>query len=366
MTADIKSFACPQCGSKNVAFNPEHSNLKCPHCGWEDRIPQRAEEVEEKSYEQYLQLAPDTLATLAPQALEITCPSCGAITTFAPPQVAGNCPFCGTHLQTKPQSATATLLPNGILPFGFDRKQGQQHIQKWLGGQWFAPNDLKKAAQPEGIQGVYLPYWTYDAYTISHYRGERGEDYYVTETYTETNDDGKTEQKTRQVKKTRWYPASGKVQRTFDDVLIPATQSVDYQRLKQLEPWNYQGILKSYEPAYLAGYKVERYQTDLKAGFELAKQDMETVIRQDVRGDIGGDDQRIHHLSTAYSAITFKHLLLPVWIFSYRYHGKTFQVVVNARTGEVLGDHPLSVWKIILTTVITIAVVGILIWWFNQ
>ena len=104
--------------------------------------------------------------------------------------------------------------------------------------------------------------------------------------------------------------------------------------------------MKPYQPAYLSGFKAQRYQIDPKEGFEDAKQFMALQITGDIRQDIGGDEQRIHQVATAYSAITFKHLLLPVWISAYRFQDRVYQVVVNARTGEVQGERPYSLLKI--------------------
>ena len=133
-------------------------------------------------------------------------------------------------------------------------------------------------------------------------------------------------------------------------MLVPATKSVNESRLDALEPWDLPALC-AYEPAYLAGFKAQRYQVDLPAGFEKAKQVMERTISQDVRRDIGGDEQRIDRVQTATSKETFKHLLLPVWIGAYRFQGKVFQVVVNARTGEVQGERPYSATKIALLVV---------------
>ncbi len=362
-TPATQSYPCPQCGSKGVAYNPKTSTLTCSYCGWQDAIPETLDQVREQSYEQYLQLDPQNLATFAPEAQEVTCPGCSAKMTFTPPQIAGDCPFCGTHINTQPQAADPTLAPNGILPFGMDRKAIAPNLNTWMGSNWFAPNDLKKLAQPEQMQGVYLPFWTYDSFTNSYYRGERGEHYYETETYQERDEEtGEMETKTREVRKTHWYSVSGRVERFFDDVLIPATRSVNMDRLKKLEPWNYHGQLKPYEPAFLAGFKVERYQIDMKEGFDMAKQDMAKEIERDVCHDIGGDEQRIHDVRTTYSAITFKHLLLPVWISSYRYRGKAYQVLVNARTGEVQGEHPIAAWKVAIAVSVGVVAAGLIIW----
>ena len=69
-------------------------------------------------------------------------------------------------------------------------------------------------------------------------------------------------------------------------------------------------------------------------------------IAEAVREQIGGDEQRVHALQTAFDAIRFKHLLLPVWIYSYRWKGRLRQVVVNGHNGRVAGERPWSAWKI--------------------
>ena len=79
---------------------------------------------------------------------------------------------------------------------------------------------------------------------------------------------------------------------------------------------------------------------------------MAQVIRSDVRRDIGGDAQRIHDIQTRYGDVSFKHILLPVWVASYRYGGKAYQFVVNGQTGEVQGERPYSWIKIAIAVLI--------------
>jgi len=355
----IRQFPCPGCGS-TLEFDPQAGQLKCPYCGREEVIPQSAEQVEERSYEAYLNSGHTQLAALSSTALEADCPGCQAQIAFEPPNVAGQCPFCNTSIVAQPHSASPVVTPEAVLPFVVSQKAARAKIQKWLNSRWFAPNGLKKLAQQEGIQGVYLPFWTYDCHTVSHYIGERGTHYYVTETYTETNSEGKPETKTRQVQRTRWRSHSGQVSRFFDDILIPGSESVNTQRLEALEPWDLSKLVP-YDASYLSGFKAQRYQVNLKQGFERAKGKMEEPIRGDVRRDIGGDEQRIHSVSTSYSAITFKHLLLPVWISAYRFKNKQYQVMVNAQTGEVLGDRPYSAWKITATVLAVMTIISIIL-----
>jgi hypothetical protein len=131
-------------------------------------------------------------------------------------------------------------------------------------------------------------------------------------------------------------------------------------RLAALEPWDF-AELRSYDPAFLSGFKAQRYQVDLQQGFELMKEVIAPEIQSAVRSDIGGDEQRIDDLSTAYSGVTFKHLLLPVYAGAYRYNAKLFQIVVNGRTGEIQGERPYSFWKIALLVVSILIVVLIIV-----
>jgi ribosomal protein S27E len=359
----VKQFPCPSCGAK-LEFNPHAGQLKCPYCGWEHAIAQTAEDIVERSYTEYLQTKHTPMTKLSETALEVSCPGCRASITFQPPDTAGKCPFCATGIVTQGKAAGNVIEPEGILPFGVSQNQARQRIRKWIENRWFAPNALKQMAQQEGLQGVYLPFWTYDTYTVSHYTGMRGEHYYVTETRTETDADGKTSTHTEQVQRTNWWPTSGTVEQFFDDVLIPATLRVQGQDLHKLEPWPLEN-LKPYDSAYLAGFKAQRYQVPLDQGFETAKQRMKGDIEGTVTDHIGGDDQQITSLSTDYSAITFKHILLPVWISAYRYNNKQFQVIVNAQTGAVLGDRPWSKVKIGLAIAAGIGLLTGGIWFYN-
>ncbi|MGB7925507.1 MAG: hypothetical protein WCF57_19875 [Pyrinomonadaceae bacterium] len=337
-------YHCPACGA-DLLFEPQNGRLTCPYCGHTEFIPTSAEQIEERSYERYLRPRDDQLGTLAQGAVEVQCSSCGATVTFTPPEVARECDFCGAAIVAQPKLADPMLAPEAVLPFRINKQQATAAMRSWISTRWFAPNALKKFATHEGIDGVYLPFWTYDAHTTSYYTGHRGEHYYETEHYTERDAQGNQVSKTRQVRKTRWYSASGTVTRWFDDILIPATRSLPQNRLTALEPWDLVE-LKPYDPAFLSGYKAQRYQVELAEGFEHAKQVAAQVITGDVRRDIGGDEQRIDNISTSYAAITFKHLLLPVYAGAYRLNQKVYQVVINGRTGEVQGDRPYSALKI--------------------
>ncbi|MBB6049662.1 hypothetical protein [Armatimonas rosea] len=358
-------YPCPGCAA-NLEFDPKVGQLKCPYCGTEVSVPREntARALRENALDDYLTPDASQLARLADNAVEVACESCGAVTEFTPPEVAGSCPFCAAKIVAQPIAANPLIAPEAVLPFAIPKKDAQAAIKKWLGTRWFAPSALKNMARQDGIAGVYLPHWTYDSQTVSRYSGERGEHYWETERYSETDQNGRIVWKERQVQKTRWYPTSGTVERFFDDVLVPASRAVSPKRVESLTPWDLNALVP-YEPAYLAGFRAQRYQVDLGTGFESAKQIMSGVIHSDVVRAIGGDEQRVHSVRTAYSDETFKHILLPIWIAAYRFEGKVFQVLINARTGEVQGERPYSFWKIAGVVLLVIAAIALYYWWQN-
>lgn len=114
----------------------------------------------------------------------------------------------------------------------------------------------------------------------------------------------------------------------------------------------------SYYSRYVLGFKSETYTVDLETDFLNTEQQMEPTIRQTIRRDIDDSTQRIHHFKSNHSDITFKHILLPVWISAYRYQEKIYRFVVNARTDEVQGERPWSVVKIAAAIIGGLALIG--------
>lgn len=350
--SQAQRFKCVNC-SADMEFDPASGGLKCPYCGTgQEVVEQPAKAVSENPIDD---VDPARFGKLSDKALQVECSTCGSIVEFEPPEVAGSCPFCAAKIVMQAKSADPLIAPDGVLPFTVPRQNASAQVRQWLASRWFAPGDLTRLAQPDGLTGMYLPFWTFDAEAATSYSGERGEYYYQTEYVLVRDANGRESRQPRQVRHTRWYPVSGRVHDSFDDILIPATKAVDRGKLDALDPWDLPS-LRPYEPAYLAGFKAQRYQAELPEAFQVAKSRMENAIRVTVLRDIGGDEQRIHSLTPHFSNITFKHLLLPVWLGAYRYQGKVYQVLVNARTGEVQGERPYSAGKIALAVIAAIVV----------
>jgi len=360
-TSEEFRFPCPECGSE-MRFDPESNKLKCPYCGHEQDFDGEGQSGLANTEQDFKAALNNDLPEKDMEETRITdCSNCGAQVEFEGDTYSKECPFCASPIVLEPRTAKQ-IKPKGVMPFMLSEDKARDEMTKWLGKLWFAPSNLQEYARKgRKMQGVYVPYWTYDAQSESDYAGQRGTYYYVTERYT-TTENGKSVTKTRQVRKTRWRRVSGHISKFFDDILVLASKTLPKRFTDKLTPWDLSALV-DYNPNYIAGYSAEAYSVELSEGFAEAEAIMEREIRALVRRDIGGDEQRVNALNITLSALTFKHVLLPVWLAAYKYQGKTYRFVVNGQTGKVKGERPWSKLKIALAVIAGVVVVigGVLI-----
>ena len=347
---DWAQFPCQHCGAL-LNYAPGQSALSCEYCGTTNAIPERDLEIRELDYVRTL----DELETLEKPVSSITvhCGECGAEYTLDKDIHADNCSFCGAAIVVDTEQHRQ-LQPQAVLPFQITNEQADQAFSTWLSRIWFAPSNLKKYARSDHrLAGMYLPYWTFDSDADAAYQGFRGTYYQVRERVSVVVN-GRRQMQSRLVTKVRWTPTSGRISRKFDDVLVVATRSLPTRMLKKLRSWQLTS-LKAYQAAYLSGFKSELYQTTPEQGFDEAHSIMEQQLRQDIKHDIGGDLQQITSMRTQHQDVSFKPVLLPIWMAAYQYRKKTYRFVVNGQTGEVQGERPYSIWKIASLVVLGIA-----------
>lgn len=338
-----------------MRFDPGSGRLVCDHCGNTSELDTRASgpwaqqaAIKELDFRTALR---DQLPEAELETTQVlNCTNCGAQVEFEPASHAAVCPFCASPVVTG-TGENRHIKPRAVMPFVLDEAAAQKAMKSWLGRLWFAPNGLQKYARRKGsrMDGVYVPYWTFDAQTQSRYRGQRGTVYFESRRVVI---DGKST--VQQVPKVRWRNASGAVARFFDDVLVLGSRSLPKRFTDALPPWDL-SLLEPYAPEFLAGMRAEAYTLEIDEAFHEARAVMDRVIERDVRFDIGGDRQRIQKIDTDLSDVTFKHILLPIWVAAYRYQGKSYRFVVNGQTGRVQGERPWSALKI------TLAVTGALL-----
>ena len=360
--AFVKTFPCAGCGAK-LSFAPGTRDLKCEFCGTQNAIAEGDARIEELDFETYLKALEGKQETFEEE--HVRCEKCGAEQNLGSSLFASQCTFCGAAIVSKGY-ANRRIKPKSLVPFTIDHQHAQDAFRSWVKGLWLAPGELKKYAQSDaGVTGTYIPFWTYDCRTSSDYRGERGDSYYTNESYTTRNSAGESVTEARRVQQTRWSPAAGHVDQFHDDVLVLASQSLPSELRGATMEWNLKEGLVAYQPEFVSGFRAEAYQIGLADAFPLAKKQIDARVYSLVRKDIGGDQQRVHDISSRYSDIRFKHVLLPVWISAYRFRDKTYRFLVNGQTGEVAGESPLS-WQRVTLLVIAVFIFLLIVLWLGS
>ncbi len=348
--AALDKHACAACGAQ-AEWNPSKQLLVCPFCGTSTpfTIDKESGALVENDLAQALRDLPDEARGWLAEKRTVQCQSCKAVSVFDPERVGQNCQFCGSPSLVDYKEIKAPIRPQGVLPFKVSDSQVREQIRKWYASKWLAPGKLKTRALVDQVRGVYIPYWTFDAKAVCPWEAEAGHYYYTTETYRDNQ--GRTQ--TRQVQHVRWEPASGLVEHFFDDEPVPGTHGVASILLRQVEPFATPELVP-YDTAFLSGFIVEHYQVVLLEAAQASQDAMTDKLRQMCAAQIPGDTYRNLEIHPTFSAQTFKHILVPVWLLSYLYGTRLFQVVVNGYSGRMAGQYPKSPWKIAFLVLLAI------------
>ena len=341
----LAKHACPACGAE-ANWHPGRQKLVCPFCGTESAAPAAGEgPAREHDLAAALAAAGSVKSGYATAARQVRCQSCRAISVLDAARQAQNCEFCGSAQLVPYEDASPVHRPESLLPFRIAETAARDALRAWFGRLWLAPGALKRRALTDTVRGVYLPYWTFDAKVEADWRAMAGHYYYTTETYWEGG-----RLKSRQVRNVRWEPAAGHVSHFFDDDLICASVGVHPSLLRAIEPFP-TTELRAYDPGYVAGWVVERYQIDLPQAAGHAREVMRGKLEQLCARQIPGDTYRDLVVHADWSGQTYKHILAPVWLLTYDYGRRSYQCAINGVSGAVAGEYPKSGWKIALIAI---------------
>lgn len=363
----VTTLPCGQCGAE-LEFKPGASQLKCGYCGHSQtiEIKQGAAVIEydlNDAISRYLGRVPQMSTG---QRRSVKCQDCGADIIVEAGAQTARCDYCGGKRIIEEDLPPDVLQPEALLPFNFDAPSAEDRFRKWLSGTgfWgrlfvklFRPGALTSRSSVNELHGIYVPFWTYDTHSQSNWTAQAGYYYYVTETYRDSQ--GKTQ--TRQVRKIRWVWKSGMRRDHFDDWLVCASKQYyggDLQRLmKEIEPFPTKAMVP-YDNKYLAGFRAERYSLDLMAGWNIALQGINAELYSRCGRDVPGDTHRYLEVRSSFWGQSFKHVLLPVFVLSYRFQDKPYNVLVNGSTGEVRGKAPISKIKVAIFCAVIAALIA--------
>jgi hypothetical protein len=353
----LQKHSCPACGAQ-AEWNPGKQMLVCPFCGTESpyTIDRETGKVVERDLVTALRELPDEERGWQTATRSVQCQSCRAVMVFDPSRVGQNCEFCGSPALVDYSEIKSPIRPQGVLPFKVDRNRVRDDIRGWWRSKWFAPGKLSKAALVDTVHSLYIPYWTFDARAHCPWEAEAGHYYYVNV----EGRDSKGNRVVRREQRTRWEPAAGVVDHAFDDDAVPGTQGLPMEILRQVEPFPTQEVVP-YDTAFLSGHVVEHYKVVLMEAAERSQQQMHEALLGLCGRQVPGDTYRNLRIFPTFTGRTFKHVLVPIWLLTYNYRAKAFQVIVNGYTGKIAGKYPISIWKVLLVALLVLVALVIVL-----
>jgi len=333
----IISYKCPQCGA-TTRFDVAAGGVACEYCGYQVGIEAKQVGRRAQEFEFTLETLEDSAQGWGISRNELHCNSCGANLTLPEGALTISCPFCASNQVNVHPAPSDVLRPRFLVPFTVVIETVRLKAQEWLGKGWFHPPELSASAVVDRFHGIYLPYWTFDAYISADWKAqvghERQERYY---------DSGDKTWKTRTVIDWRWE--DGRIALDADDLLVPGSTRVSHILLERLLPFKLDE-LTPYNPDFLAGWEAQAYDIDLPSAWESGKSIMREQAKQSCYDDIHSSHVRNFSMKADFSNEVWRYILLPVYLASYRFEDKIFQVMVNGQTGTVAGQKPVAWWKI--------------------
>jgi predicted RNA-binding Zn-ribbon protein involved in translation (DUF1610 family) len=349
---ETRTFKCRQCGG-TIAYSPTQRQLTCPYCGSLQQIDADAVGRRADEFEFTLETMAQARHGWGEARRELVCESCGSVVSVAPDVLTSTCAFCGSNRVMARDAGGDVLRPTALIPFAIDEVQVQAKVRAWLGRGWMHPPELRDAGRLKKLAGVYLPFWTFDTDVSANWKAEVGT--VRTERYRSGG-----EWRTRTTIDWNWR--SGRVRVPVDDHLVPGTARASRVILGKVEPFNLGGLVE-YDPGYLAGWQAKLYDVQLPQAWEIAKEEIRELTKRACRRDTGSSHVRNMRVTVDFGNERWRHILLPVYLASYPFSERTFQVMVNGQTGKVAGQKPVSwlrVWLVIAALLAPGALVGLI------
>ncbi len=349
--AQSQSFQCPRCGGRMI-FSTLSLQLSCEYCGFcEGEDPAIAEagvpgSVADRAEQVLDFVTPTTSGHHWSQAQQhLSCERCGALSLLPPGQKTTQCPYCGSNQLVASPDQGDLVEPQVIALMQIDAKQADRLARGWLGKGFFAPDSLPGAGRTLQLRPGYYSFWTFDGILEVKWTCEVAE--------------GSGNQK-------RWAPVNGTETRFFNDVLVPGMKTISLQEAKNLQPFDLQDVVP-FKPEYLAGWPTVLYDCSLTdaslKGREFIFRQLQPQITQMI--EVGREKRNLNLGGHSWSGMTFKHILLPLWVGAYQFQGQDYRLMINGQTGKVTGAKPRDPLKlaVLITILVFMLVLIISIYW---
>ena len=344
MPSKITNYQCPACTGP-LHYEGSSGKLRCDYCGsdfsvqeiqalYQDKLDQaesagaqQAAQQAEETQEGWTDYDPVWEQEQAGMKV-YNCPSCGAELICDATTAATSCPYCGNPTVV-PGQFHGMLKPDYILPFKLDKEAAKSALRKFYKGKMLLPRAFSDENHIEEIKGVYVPFWLFDA------QGDA--DIHFKATRVSSHRQGEY-----QVTITDHYDLHRAGTVDFSRIPVDGSRKMPDAHMDAIEPYDY-SELKPFSTAYMPGFLAERYDVDVDECEQRAKLRVENTTEQMISDTTGGYSSCVpvaKHVRLRRGGV--KYVLLPVWLLSTRWKGKSFLFAMNGQTGKLIGDLPVS------------------------
>ena len=296
-------FKCPNCGA-TTAYDVASGGVGCEHCGYQSEVKAAKVGLNASVFEFTLEALDQSERGWGIERQECACQSCGAVLSIEARAMTTTCPFCGSHEVNLRNVTSETIRPRFVIPFKIKSDVLAAHTREWLGKGWFHPDELSKQVGLDRFNGIYLPFWTFNASISADWKAEVG--YEHQESW--YNPSTKTTE-TRSV--IDWVWKDGRAQVDIQDLLTSGTGRLSRIILERIYPFNLNELM-TYSPDYLAGWKALAYDVALQPAWDAGKKAMREKAKSACYNQIDSSHVRNFNMGADFADESWRYILLPV------------------------------------------------------
>ncbi len=329
----VLDYKCPSCGGK-AEFDSQSQMMKCPFCDTTFDIS-AMEEMDQILHQEIPQEDPqweeqgqEWSEEEASQLQVFVCNNCGGELVTDANTAATHCPYCDNPVVLAGR-LSGSLKPDVVIPFQISKEQAKEALKKHCSGKKLLPRFFAKENRLEEIQGVYVPFWLFDAdvsanmqYLCTTSRSWSDSRYIYTET--------------------KHFSVQRAGTMAYENVPVDGSSKMADDMMESIEPFDVSKAV-DFQTAYLSGYLADRYDVESAKCQERANSRIRNSTEVTFRNTVQGyatvqQKQRSIHAKNAKT----RYALYPVWMLTTNWEGKKYTFAMNGQTGKFVGDLPMD------------------------